>query len=65
MKLQVELVRSPIGSRRKSRRTIQALGLRKLRQVVVHEDNPSIRGMLYRVRHMVAVRPVEASDGPT
>ncbi len=44
------------------KRTVQALGLRRLNQVVVHEDSPSVRGMLMKVRHMVEVRPVEDSD---
>ncbi|MCW5947432.1 MAG: 50S ribosomal protein L30 [Fimbriimonadales bacterium] len=62
MKLQVKLVRSPIGNNKRNRRTVQALGLRKLNQVVVHEDNASIRGMLHAVRHMVEVRPLEESN---
>ncbi|GIV03410.1 MAG: 50S ribosomal protein L30 [Armatimonadetes bacterium] len=58
MKIQVKLVRSPIGSKPRNRKTLQALGLRKLNQVVIHEDSPSLRGMLHNVRHMVEVRPV-------
>lgn len=41
------------------KRTVQALGLRRLNQTVIHEDSPSVRGMLYKVRHMVEVRPLE------
>ncbi len=62
MKLQVKLVRSPIGNRKSNRLTIQALGLRKVNQVVVHEDSPSIRGMLHKVKHMIDVRPLEGND---
>jgi large subunit ribosomal protein L30 len=58
MKIQVKLVRSPIGSKPRNRKTLQALGLRRLNQVVIHEDSPSLRGMLQNVRHMVEVRPV-------
>lgn len=62
MKLQVKLVKSPIGNNVGNRRTVVALGLRKLHQVVIHEDTPSIRGMLHKVRHMVEVRPLEESN---
>lgn len=62
MKLQVKLVRSPIGNRKSNRLTVQALGLRKVNQIVIHEDNPSIRGMLHKVKHMINVTPVEGND---
>jgi large subunit ribosomal protein L30 len=62
LKLQVKLVRSPIGKPEKVKRTIQALGLRRLNQVVIHEDSPSLRGMLMKVRPMVEVRPLEDND---
>jgi large subunit ribosomal protein L30 len=58
MKVQVKLIRSPIGSKPRNRKTIEALGLRKVNQVVVHEDSPSLRGMLHNVRHMVEVRAI-------
>jgi len=59
MKIRVKLVRSPIGQKETHRKTVRALGLRKLNQVVVHEDSPSLRGMLYKVRHMVEVQPAK------
>jgi large subunit ribosomal protein L30 len=49
---------SGIGYKRDQRRTIEALGLRKLHQTVVHDDTPSIRGMLFKVRHLVEVNEV-------
>ncbi|MER3414055.1 MAG: 50S ribosomal protein L30 [Armatimonadota bacterium] len=58
MKVQVKLIRSPIGSKPRNRKTIEALGLRKVNQVVVHEDSPSLRGMLHNVRHMVEVQAI-------
>ncbi|MCL6624342.1 MAG: 50S ribosomal protein L30 [Fimbriimonadales bacterium] len=58
----MKLVRSPIGKPERVKRTIQALGLRRLNQVVIHEDSPSLRGMLMKVRPMVEVRPVEDND---
>lgn len=58
-KLKITLVKSPISSLQKHIRTVEALGLRKLHQSVVHEDNPSTRGMIFVVRHMVAVEEID------
>lgn len=58
-KLQITLVRSLIGRNEKQRATVAALGLRKLHQTVVKEDNPAIRGMINRVSHMVKVEEVQ------
>ncbi|MFQ5828879.1 MAG: 50S ribosomal protein L30 [Candidatus Methylomirabilia bacterium] len=49
------LVRSLIGLRPKQEATLRALGLRKIRQVAVHDDTPTIRGMIARVSHCVHV----------
>lgn len=57
-RLRVTLLRSPIGARPKQRGTVRALGLRRIRQTVEHEDRPEIRGMLDRVRHLVDVEEV-------
>ena len=57
-KLSVTWKVSGIGYKRDQRRTIEALGLRKLHQTVVHNDTPSIRGMLFKVRHLVEVEEV-------
>lgn len=53
--LKITLVRSTIGVSKKQRGTVKALGLRKIRQTVEHEDTPVVRGMIDRVRHMVEV----------
>lgn len=58
-KLQVKLVRSSIGEVPRNKRTVEALGLRRIGQKVVHEDSASLRGMLQNVRHMIEVRVVE------
>ncbi|MBF6600062.1 MAG: 50S ribosomal protein L30 [Dehalococcoidia bacterium] len=58
-KIQVTWERSGINQRDDQKRTIRALGLRKLGQTVEHEDNRTIRGMILKVRHLVAVREVE------
>ncbi len=58
-KLKITLKRSPIGYNETQKRTVRALGLRKLHQTVIHEDNPSIRGMLQRIPHLVQVEVIE------
>ena len=55
MKLVVTQKKSAIGRSRKQQDTIAALGIKRLNQVVVHEDTPQIRGMLTKVRHLVGV----------
>ena len=59
--LRVTQVRSTIGSKRNQRETMRSLGLRKIRQSVVREDTPQVRGMIATVRHLVAVEEVESS----
>lgn len=51
----VTLVKSPIGYNEKQRRTIRALGLRKINASVVKPDTPSVRGMIDKVQHLVRV----------
>lgn len=58
-RLTVTQRRSGIGHARTYRRTLEALGLRHHQQTVELPDNPSVRGMLYKVRHLVQVSPVE------
>ncbi|ASS68224.1 MULTISPECIES: 50S ribosomal protein L30 [unclassified Paenibacillus] len=57
-KLQVTLVRSLIGRNEKQRATVASLGLRKIRQTVVLNDSPAIRGMVNTVNHLVKVEEV-------
>lgn len=57
--LKITQVKSTIGAKPAQRRTIKALGLRKIRHSVSHEDRPEIRGMLARVRHLVEVEEVK------
>ena len=54
-RLRITLVRSLIGYERSQRRTVRALGLRRLHQTVEHEDSPTIRGMVHKVRHLMEV----------
>lgn len=53
--VRVTLRRSPIGEKPKTRATIEALGLKRIRHTVEHPDSPSLRGMLHKVRHLVDV----------
>ncbi|HHY71869.1 MAG TPA: 50S ribosomal protein L30 [Bacillus bacterium] len=57
-KLQITLKRSVIGRPQDQRTTVKTLGLRKLHQSVVHEDNAAIRGMINKVSHLVLVEEV-------
>ena len=53
--LKITLVKSPIGRPEKHRKVLRGLGLRKLNRSVELEDTPSIRGMVNKVPHLVAV----------
>ncbi len=53
--LRITLVKSPIGSSERQKRTVRALGLRRLRQTVELVDNPAVRGMITKIQHLVQV----------
>jgi large subunit ribosomal protein L30 len=57
-KLRVTLVKSPIGNQERQKLTVQALGLNKLYKTMTHPDNPSVRGMIFKVSHLVEVEEV-------
>ena len=59
-KLKITLIKSTSGRLAKQQKTIQALGLKKIRSSVIHEDTPSICGMIFVVKHLVQVEEVEA-----
>lgn len=54
--IEITLTRSLIGRPQDQRDTVKALGLRKMHQTVVKEDNPAIRGMINKVSHLVTVK---------
>lgn len=58
-KLRITYAKSSIGYEKSQGATISALGLRKLNQSVIHEDNSVIRGMINKVNHLVTVEEVE------
>ena len=53
--IKIKLVRSPICAPEKHKVVVRGLGLRKINQVVERPDNASIRGMVAKVPHLVAV----------
>ncbi len=57
-KLKITLVKSVIGSKEDQIATVKALGLKKIRDVKEQEDNPQIRGMVNKVRHLVKVEEI-------
>ncbi len=57
--VKVTLVKSPIGRGEKQQRTVQALGLRKIRSSAVLPDNACTRGMIFVVKHLVTVEEVK------
>ncbi len=59
VRLEITQTRSGIGRQGKHRRTIEALGIKRHQQSVIHDDSPAIRGMINQVSHMVSVRELE------
>lgn len=57
-KLRITLVKSTIGAVPKNRKTVEALGLRKLNKTVEMPDNAAVRGMVRKVRHLVKVEEI-------
>ena len=53
--VRITLVKSPIGYNISQKRTVKALGLKKMHQTVEHKDSPTIRGMLAKVSHLLEV----------
>ena len=58
-KIKITQVRSLIGRPANQRRIIEALGLKRHQGTVLHNDTPAIRGMVFKVRHLVNVEEVK------
>jgi len=58
-KLRVTWVKSTIGRKFDQKRTVRALGLRRLGHTVELGDSPSVRGMINKVRHLVSVEEAD------
>lgn len=56
--LKVTYTKSTIGYSHDQKQTVTSLGLRKIRQSVLLPDNPAVRGMVFKVRHLVEVEEV-------
>lgn len=54
-KLKITQIKSGIGSNRKQRATLEALKLTRHQKTVVHDDTPAVRGMIFKVSHLVRV----------
>ena len=57
-KLKITLVKSPIGAIPKHRKTVEALGLKKLHKTVELPDNDAVRGMIWHVKNLVKVEEI-------
>ena len=57
-KLKITLVKSTIGAIPKQKRTVEALGLRKMHKTVEMPDNAAVRGMVNQVKHLVKVEEI-------
>ena len=61
-KIAITWKKSAIGYESSQKRAIEGLGLRRLNQTVIHEDSPSIMGVVKKVSHLVTVTPIEEDD---
>jgi large subunit ribosomal protein L30 len=60
--LKITQVRGVIGARWKQRESLRTLGLRKIRQSVVRDDDPQTRGLIAAVHHLIEVETVEGGS---
>lgn len=59
-KLRITLIKSTIGAVPRNKKTVVALGLRKIGKTVEMPDNAAVRGMIQNVRHLVKVEEIES-----
>ena len=59
MKIAIIQRRSAIGRARNQKGTIEALGIKRLHHLGVHEDSPQIRGMIRKVEHLIEVEEID------
>lgn len=57
-KIKITQVKSSIGSTKRQKLTLEALGLKKLNRPVLHEATPQIVGMINKMRHLISVEEV-------
>jgi len=56
--LKITQIRSGIGLARDQRRTVRALGIKRMHDTVMQADTPVIRGMIFKVKHLVKVEEI-------
>jgi len=61
-KVKVKLVKSQIGAPKKVREHLKGLGLKRVNQEKELEDTPSVRGLIFHVKHLVQADPPEAAS---
>ena len=57
-KIKITLIKSPIGYKEKAKKTLEALGLKKMNQSVIHNENDSIVGMLNSVNYLIKIEKI-------
>ncbi len=62
MKLKITQIRSTIGRKEDQKRTVEALGLGKINRFRIHDDNAVIRGMVFKVKHLLEVTEIEDAE---
>lgn len=63
-KLRITYRKSAIGFSKDQKATVRSLGLRKLNSAVIQEDTPAIRGMIFKVQHLLGVEEVSGDVQP-
>lgn len=58
-RVRIQQVKSAGGHPQDQAQTVRALGIRRLNQTVEHNDTPQIRGMIFKVRHLVKVEEID------
>ena len=57
-KIQIRQIKSAIGYNVKTKKTLEALGIRKMNHIVLKNDSQAIRGMINKVQHLVEVKEI-------
>tara|TARA_B110001454_G_C12301669_1_gene259768 strand:- start:172 stop:360 length:189 start_codon:yes stop_codon:yes gene_type:complete len=58
-KLEIKQIKSSIGYNVKTKKTLEALGIKKINHIVIKNDSPSIRGMVYKVKHLIEIKEIK------
>ena len=58
-KLEIKQIKSAIGYNIKTKKTLEALGIKKINHIVIKNDSPSIRGMIDKVQHLIEIKEIK------